>query len=123
MAGLMHRETQGALAPLAAQTIMTSAQVRDQLASGMQNSVICSEDVPFFAAADIDPAAISRTYQGRDQLDALLEICKLWPRGPGDAGLQAPLQSDIPALLLSGEAVPRTPHPRAESPAVGASRR
>ena len=50
---------------------MTARQVGDQLASGMQNSVICSEDVPFFAAANIDRAAIARTYQGADQLDAL----------------------------------------------------
>jgi pimeloyl-ACP methyl ester carboxylesterase len=106
---LIHRASQGALAPLAAQTVMTARQVGDQLASGMQNSVICSEDVPFFAPADIDRAAISRTYQGTDQLDALQEICKLWPRGPVDADLHSPLHSDIPTLLLSGEADPVTP--------------
>ena len=56
----------------------------------MQNSVICSEDVPFFAA-DVDRAAIAQTYQGADQLDAFAEICKLWPRGPVDADLHSPL--------------------------------
>ncbi len=122
MPALIHRANQGALAPLAALSIMTARQVRDQLASGMQNSVICSEDVPFFAAADIDRAAISRTYQGADQLDALLEICKLWPRGPVDADLHAPLQSDIPTLLLSGEADPVTPPADAERAARGLAR-
>ena len=122
MPTLIHRASQGALAPLAAQTIMTSAEVGDQLASGMQNSVICSEDVPFFGAAHIDPSAISRTYQGADQLDALLEICKLWPRGPVDADLHAPLQSDIPTLLLSGEADPVTPPADAERAARGLAR-
>jgi pimeloyl-ACP methyl ester carboxylesterase len=119
---LIHRAAQGALAPLAAQTIMTARQVGDQLASGMQNSVICSEDVPFFAAADIERAAISRTYQGADQLDALLEICKLWPRGPVDPDLHSPLQSDIPTLLLSGEADPVTPPADADRAARGLSR-
>jgi pimeloyl-ACP methyl ester carboxylesterase len=119
---LIHRATQGGLAPLAAQTIMTARQVGDQLASGMQNSVICSEDVPFFTAADIDPVAISRTYQGADQLDALLEICKLWPRGPVDADLHSPLKSDIPTLLLSGEADPVTPPADAERAALGLAR-
>jgi pimeloyl-ACP methyl ester carboxylesterase len=119
---LIHRATQGALAPLAAQTIMTARQVGDQLASGMQNSVICSEDVPFFAAADIDRDALSRTYQGADQMDALLEICKLWPRGPVDADLHSPLQSDIPTLLLSGEADPVTPPADAERAARGLAR-
>ena len=115
---LIHRGAQGALAPLAAQTVMTARQVADQLASGMQNTVICSEDVPFFGA-DIDRAAISRTYQGTDQLDALLEICKLWPRGPVDADLHSPLKSDIPTLLLSGEADPVTPPADAERAAQG----
>jgi pimeloyl-ACP methyl ester carboxylesterase len=118
---LIHRGAQGALAPLAAQTIMTARQVADQLASGMQNTVICSEDVPFFGA-DIDRAAISRTYQGVDQLDALLEICKLWPRGAVDADLHSPLRSDIPTLLLSGEADPVTPPADAERAARGLTR-
>jgi pimeloyl-ACP methyl ester carboxylesterase len=116
---LIHRAAQGALAPLAAQTVMTARQVGDQLASGMQNSVICSEDVPFFAAARIDRTAISRTYQGADQLDALQEICKLWPRGAVDADLHSPLQSEIPTLLLSGEADPVTPPADAERAARG----
>lgn len=116
---LIHQASQGALAPLAAQTIMTARQVGDQLASGMQNSVVCTEDVPFFAAANIDRAAISRTYQGTEQMDALLEICKLWPRGPVDADLHSPLTSKIPTLLLSGEADPVTPPADAERAARG----
>ena len=116
---LVHGAAQGVLAPLAAQVIMTARQVGDQLASGMQNSVICSEDVPFFAAANVDRSAISRTYQGPDQLEALLEICKLWPRGPVDRDLHDPLHSDIPTLLLSGEADPVTPPADAERAARG----
>jgi pimeloyl-ACP methyl ester carboxylesterase len=118
---LIHQAAQGVLAPLAAQTIMTARQVGDQLASGMQNSVICSEDVPFFAA-DLDRAVISQTYQGADQLDALREICKLWPRGPVDADLHSPLVSAIPTLLLSGEADPVTPPAAAERAARGLAR-
>ena len=116
---LVHRAAQGALAPLAAQTVMTARQVGDQLASGMQNSVICSEDVPFFAAPDVQRAAVARTYQGADQLDAFQEICKLWPRGPVDADLHSPLRSEIPTLLLSGEADPVTPPADAERAASG----
>jgi pimeloyl-ACP methyl ester carboxylesterase len=119
---LIHRAAEGSLAPLAAQTIMTARQVGGQIASGMQNSVICTEDVPFFDAAGIDRTAISRTYQGTDQLDALLEICKLWPHGKADADLHAPLRSDIPTLLLSGEADPVTPPADAERAARGLTR-
>jgi pimeloyl-ACP methyl ester carboxylesterase len=116
---LIHQAAIGNLAPLAAQTIMMARQIGEQLASGMQNSVICSEDVPFFTAASIDRASIAATYQGTDQLDALAEICKLWPRGPVDPDLHSALHSDVPTLLLSGEADPVTPPGDAERLAKG----
>ncbi len=119
---LIHQGALGNLSPLAAQTIMTARQVGDQLASGMQNSVICSEDVPFFTTGAADLERLSKTYQGRDQLDALQEICKLWPRAAVDADLHQPLNSDIPTLLLSGEADPVTPPADAERAAQGLTR-
>jgi len=119
---LIHQAAQGQLAPLAAQAIMVARQVGEQLASGMQNTVVCSEDAPFFA---VDAAALARmkaTYQGSDQLDALREICAIWPRGPVDADLHAPLRSEIPTLLLSGEDDPVTPPAAAERAATGLTR-
>jgi pimeloyl-ACP methyl ester carboxylesterase len=114
---LIHQASAGRLAALAAQTVMVAREIRGQLASGMQNSVVCSEDVPFFGV--IDRQRLEATYQGTDQLDALAEICKLWPKGPVDADLHAPLQSDVPSLLLSGEADPVTPPANAERLARG----
>lgn len=116
---LIHQGANGALAPLAAQTIMSSRQVGDQLSTGMQYSVLCSEDAPFIAAIDVDRNAMAKTFQGTDQIDAMLEICKLWPRGPMDADLHSPLHSDVPTLLLSGEADPVTPPADAERAARG----
>ncbi len=116
---LIHRAASGQLAPLAAQAIMASRLIRDQLASGMQNSVICSEDVPFFAAGAIDRGKLAQTYQGSDQIDAFADVCKLWPRGPVDADLHSALHSDVPTLLLSGEADPVTPPADAERLAQG----
>jgi pimeloyl-ACP methyl ester carboxylesterase len=110
------------LRPLTSQSVMSARQIGDQLANGMQYSVICSEDEPFFAAANIDRAAVAKTYQGAEQLDALHEICKLWPPGPVDADLHSPLHSDIPTLLLSGEADPVTPPADAERAAAGLTR-
>ncbi|HLZ98193.1 MAG TPA: alpha/beta hydrolase [Steroidobacteraceae bacterium] len=106
---LLHQGAGGNLAPLAAQAIMMGRQVGDQLASGMQNSVICTEDEPLFTASSIDRRRVAQTYQGSDQLDALAEICTHWPRGRMDPDLHAPLHSDIPTLLLSGDADPVTP--------------
>jgi pimeloyl-ACP methyl ester carboxylesterase len=118
---LVHQANRGELAPLAAQTVMIGRRLGGQIASGMQNSVICSEDVPFFPP-DLDRASLARTYQGSDQLDAFREICKLWPRGPVDADLHDPLKSDIPTLLLSGEADPVTPPAGAERAARSLAR-
>ncbi len=106
---LLHQGALGNLAPLASQTIMMARQVSGQLASGMQNSVICSEDEPLFASSHIDRQRIAQTYQGSDQLDALAAICKLWPRGPVDTDLHTALHSAVPTLLLSGSADPVTP--------------
>ena len=116
---LIHQASNSKLRPLASQSIMNARQIGDQLASGMQYSVICSEDEPFFAAAKIDRAALAKTYQGTDLIDSLHEICRLWPRGPVDADLHEPLHSDIPTLLLSGEADPVTPPADAERAAMG----
>jgi pimeloyl-ACP methyl ester carboxylesterase len=119
---LLHQGAAGNLAPLATQTIMLARQIGDQLASGMQNSVICSEDVPLFAVSPFERQQMTGTYLGTDQLDALEEICKLWPKGPVDPDLHGALVSDVPSLLLSGEADPVTPPADAERLARGLSR-
>ncbi len=116
---LLHQAAIGNLAPLAAQPIMMARQIGEQLAGGMQNSVICSEDVPRFAVSAGDRQRIASTYQGADQLDSLAVICAVWPRGPVDADLHAALHSDIPTLLLSGEVDPVTPPADAERAAAG----
>jgi pimeloyl-ACP methyl ester carboxylesterase len=118
---LIHEAAHGVLAPLAAQTVMSTRQVGEQLAVGMQYSVVCSEDVPFFAGVPQDRAAQNASYFGREQLEALEAVCALWPRGPVDADLHAPLKSAVPTLLLSGEADPVTPPAAAERAAQGLS--
>jgi pimeloyl-ACP methyl ester carboxylesterase len=116
---LLHQGAIGDLAPLASQTIMMARSIGEQLSSGMQNSVICSEDQPLFPATATDRQRVADTYQGSDQLDALAEICKLWPKGPVDVDLHEPLLSDVPTLLLSGEADPVTPPADAQRAAHG----
>ena len=65
------------------------------------------EDAPLF---DADAAAgLEATYLGTSIVDALRLICGRWPVGVVDADFKAPLTSDAPALLLSGEHDPATP--------------
>jgi len=88
---------------------MVERSYAETIATGMHNSVVCAEDVPFFAALPIDRAQLAATYLGTRQLDGLEAVCRVWPRGAVDEDLHAPLRSAVPALLLSGSDDPATP--------------
>jgi len=96
-------------APLAAQYLMVERAYAQTIAVGMHNSVVCAEDVPLFAGYPVDRARLASTYLGTRQLDGLVSVCRLWPRGEVDADLHAALTSAVPALLLSGSDDPATP--------------
>ena len=106
---LVDRGAQGDLAPLAAQAAMIAPRLRGELAYGMHNAVVCTEDLPFVHPQAADRERLARTYSGTAPLDGLLALCHDWPRGLMDADLKSPLNSRVPTLLLSGEADPVTP--------------
>ena len=105
-------------APLAAHAEMISEQLGDQLAVGMHNAVVCTEDVPYYGASAIDRGALAQTYLGTMQLDGLVASCEVWPRGVIDPDFHAPLLSSTPVLLLSGSVDPVTPPEYAERAAA-----
>jgi pimeloyl-ACP methyl ester carboxylesterase len=115
---LIHEAASGNFVPLAAQFQLTVSSLADALALGMHNSVVCSEDLPFIDRSTIDVAALDASYIGAMQLEALETICSVWPRGPVDTDLATPLATDIPVLLLSGDADPITPPRYADLAAV-----
>jgi len=94
---------------MAAQYLLLSQSYTDVIAVGMNNTVACTEDIPFYDPKNVDRAALERSFLGATQLDALLAVCKIWPRGPIDSDFHAPLHSAVPALLLSGSDDPITP--------------
>jgi pimeloyl-ACP methyl ester carboxylesterase len=95
--------------PLAGLFLMTSGGLRDTIAYGMHNTVVCSEDLPYVDRRAVDRAALGATYLGVEMLDALESICRIWPAGPVDVDFRQPLASDVPVLLLSGSDDPVTP--------------
>lgn len=101
-------------APLARQSINTIRNMSDAMSIGMHNSVMCTEDVPFFASENIDKIKLDATYMGSDIVEMLATMCELWPTGPIDEGFRTPLVSDKPVLLISGTADPITPPEYAE---------
>lgn len=114
----IHEAGQGNYGPLAAQFMLTALQMQDALAIGMHNAVMCTEDVPFLDTTTIDHDSIAASYMGSFQLEMLEAMCSVWPAGPIDAEFKVPLASDIPFLLLSGDADPITPPRYAEMAAV-----
>ena len=115
---LIHDAAAGDFRPLAAQFLMAARSVLDALSMGMHNAVVCTEDAPFFGDEVVSREQLQATYMGPVQLDSLEAICSEWPRGILDDDLRTPLATDIPVLLLSGDADPITPPDFAELAAI-----
>jgi len=96
----------GNYGPLTAQSYMMLEELEHSLSLPMHNSVACTEDVPFF---ERESEVLTDTYLGASIVDALTAVCSVWPRGVLDEDMKAPLESDRPILILSGESDPVTP--------------
>ncbi|HZT59237.1 MAG TPA: alpha/beta hydrolase [Pyrinomonadaceae bacterium] len=82
--------------------------VDSQIARGMQLSVMCAEDIPFVTDAEIKER-LTGTLYGDTSAGLYRKACAEWPRGEVPANFAAPIKSDIPVLMLSGELDPVTP--------------
>jgi pimeloyl-ACP methyl ester carboxylesterase len=117
---MLHGATASAnFTPLASQFLIVNRSYGDAVAYGMHNSVVCSEDVPFWDLAKVNRAELEKTYLGTTQLDGLRNICSIWPRGPVDPDFHAQLHTDVPVLMLSGSDDPVTPSTDAEEARKG----
>lgn len=105
-------------APLAAQFVMIAENMSESINIGMHNAVVCTEDAPYFADDDTQLSDLEATYIGPIIFDAMDAMCSVWPAGPIDDDFKAPVTTDLPVLLLSGEADPITPPEYAELAAV-----
>jgi len=95
---------------LASQMLIAATGLQQSIAQGMELSVICSEDFPFFP----NNSDNSQYLMGDLMLKASRIQCGIWPTDPAPADFHEPVHSDIPVLLLSGELDPVTPPPYAE---------
>jgi pimeloyl-ACP methyl ester carboxylesterase len=106
----------GDLNRLAAQAMIVTEQLEGSINSGLHNSVVCAEDVPFYRRDGKfvgDAQAEKRSYLG-ESYKRLERICKYWPAAKISCEFKEPLHSDLPVLLLSGELDPVTPPTNAE---------
>ncbi|HSJ98690.1 MAG TPA: alpha/beta fold hydrolase, partial [Myxococcota bacterium] len=106
--------------PLLAQNLELADDVAENLAVGMHLSVVCAEDIPRITPRDL--AALATSFFGRALVDDFLRACALWPRGELPEDYYAPVQSDVPVLVLSGGIDPATPPRHGERIAAGLRR-
>lgn len=115
---LIDSASRGDFEPLAAQLWLATQSLAESMSIGMHNSVVCTEDVPYYASIDIDETALEATYIGPMQVRLLRAICDSWPAGIIDDDFHEPVSADRPVLLLSGEADPVTPPQFADTAAA-----
>lgn len=101
----LHEAASGRAGPLMAQAEMILTSLSDQIAHGMQLSVICSEDASLMTLNPDD----ADTVLGNSLLELMQAQCAVWPKGSRPANFHSPLVSDRPILLVSGEFDPVTP--------------
>lgn len=102
---LIHEAAQGRYASLMALSRMLKDDMEDGMAVGMQMSVICSED----AGSMVARAEDADTVLGNGMVEAMAEMCRVWPKGSKPADFNTPLKGDLPVLILTGEFDPVTP--------------
>jgi len=95
----------GRVESLMAVSEMVSKDITDQIMHGMQLSVMCSEDAGDYVN---DPEDAQRLL-GTGLVDFMKIQCAVWPHKARPADFRTPLNTAVPALVLSGEFDPVTP--------------
>jgi pimeloyl-ACP methyl ester carboxylesterase len=80
----------------------------ENMSVGMQLSVLCSEDAPQIAPDDVARETTGRLL-GSHLVASQLKACEIWPRGTIEPSYHQPVESSVPALVLSGDVDPVTP--------------
>lgn len=114
---MLDEAEQGRYGPLMSLSQMMIGEMAGQMTQGMQWSVICAEDAPRYQARASD----ADTVLGAELATMFFAACATWPTGAVPEGFHAPLESSLPALLLSGELDPVTPPRYAERVLQGLS--
>jgi pimeloyl-ACP methyl ester carboxylesterase len=107
----------GDVGPLLGQSNLLSNDLSGDMNSGMSMSVICSEDADLLQPRPQD----QNTILGNHLIDSIKAQCDVWPHGTRPADFHAPLKSDKPILILSGQFDPVTPPRYGETILAGLS--
>ncbi len=101
------------LGPLVSQAVFVADSLRRSINGGLESSVLCSEDWPFFPGEGV----VATARYGQREVASIARLCKRWPHKPVAAAFKKPVSSAAPVLLISGQADPVTPPENAEKAA------
>ena len=80
----------------------------ENMSIGMQLSVLCSEDAAQITVQDIERETAGSMF-ALHLAAGQMKACEVWPRSSMAPDYSAPVVSDVPALVLSGDIDPVTP--------------
>jgi pimeloyl-ACP methyl ester carboxylesterase len=92
--------------PLISQAFLVNAGLYD----GLFYAVTCTEDAPLVSVEQADASTVF----GADRVVDFAGVCEGWQKGDVSPEFREPVVSDVPVLILSGEADPITPPRHAE---------
>jgi pimeloyl-ACP methyl ester carboxylesterase len=93
---------------------MANEGAADNMAIGMQMSVVCAEDFPRITPDQMERESAETVFTTH-LMDARMKACEFWPKGEVDAAFYEPVKSAVPTLVLSGDLDPVTPPQWGES--------
>jgi pimeloyl-ACP methyl ester carboxylesterase len=105
---MIHRAALGDFTVVAREIDMFNVNRWPRFSVGTMLAILCTEDVPFIAKADVARAESSEPL-GAPLSRELMDACDGWPRGTLPTGYRDPVRSDVPALVLAGALDPISP--------------
>jgi pimeloyl-ACP methyl ester carboxylesterase len=105
---MIHRAYQNDWTMYGAAVLMVRDAIDKTVDQGMSLSVICAEDIPGLTEATIGQET-KGTYLGDFQLRQYQRACREWAQGAIPVDFHSPINSSVPALLISGALDPATP--------------
>ena len=104
---VIHLAARDDFVPLAQSALRYRMNLVATGSNGMYLSVTCAEDLPWIKPGEGEQLA-ANTFLGDYRLRQQREACAFWPRATIESDYAAPIKSNIPVLILTGEWDPVT---------------
>lgn len=114
---LLHHTKSGDFRVFAVVAFQSASGIEAQIARGMHLCVFCAEDVDAIREEDGRRDTAGQIF-GDARWRAMQRACTVWPHGRASGAGSRPVESNVPVLLVAGEADPVTPPWLAQSAAT-----